>query len=184
MIRHPATNQGVVGSNPASRARNQRLARENQVLHVTVGPLWDPLSTGVFLFSKRSPRAARYRFPGASKPNWKCSAICQRRYGACREPAFALAPLRRAFCQWGRSSPRRVERVMPRASRGNRGFCDQRGTSPPRARGVPKTEAWVDRARSDRRQSGCQAGGRSGCEHPRGHPPLRRRLAGPMTESR
>ena len=42
------TNQGVVGSNPASRAINQGLARENQVLHVTVGPLWDQLSTGVY----------------------------------------------------------------------------------------------------------------------------------------
>ena len=40
------TNQGVVGSNPAGRAIFQRLGTQNQVLHVTVGPLWDLLSTG------------------------------------------------------------------------------------------------------------------------------------------
>ena len=50
------TNQGVVGSIPASRARNQGLARENQVLHVTVGPLWDSLSTGVFVFQPFATR--------------------------------------------------------------------------------------------------------------------------------
>jgi len=41
-----ATNQGVVGSNPAGRAKFQRLGRENQVLLFAVGPLWNDLSTG------------------------------------------------------------------------------------------------------------------------------------------
>ena len=41
-----ATNQGVVGSNPAGRARIQRLGRENQVFLIAVGPLWNELSTG------------------------------------------------------------------------------------------------------------------------------------------
>src|SRR5271166_5369006 len=40
------TNQGVVGSNPAGRAKIQRLGSENQVLPAAVGPLWDLLSTG------------------------------------------------------------------------------------------------------------------------------------------
>ena len=41
-----ATNQGVVGSNPAGRAIFQRLGTQNQVLLIAVGPLWDLLSTG------------------------------------------------------------------------------------------------------------------------------------------
>ena len=41
-----STNQGVVGSNPAGRAKFQGLGAENQVLLPAVGPLWDPLSTG------------------------------------------------------------------------------------------------------------------------------------------
>ena len=40
------TNQGVVGSNPAGRAKNQRLGIENQVFLLAVGPLWNDLSTG------------------------------------------------------------------------------------------------------------------------------------------
>src|ERR1700726_1419427 len=40
------TNQGVVGSSPAGRAKNQRVGSENQVLLPPVGPLWDLLSTG------------------------------------------------------------------------------------------------------------------------------------------
>ena len=35
------TNQGVVGSNRASRAGNQSLGEQNQVLHATAEPLWD-----------------------------------------------------------------------------------------------------------------------------------------------
>ena len=42
----PATNQGVVGSNPAARANFQRLGAQNQVFLAAVGPLWDLLSTG------------------------------------------------------------------------------------------------------------------------------------------
>ena len=45
-LEYLATNQGVVGSNPAGRATFQRLGIENQVLLVAVEPLWDPLSTG------------------------------------------------------------------------------------------------------------------------------------------
>jgi hypothetical protein len=41
-----STNQGVVGSSPAGRAKNQRVGSENQVLLPPVGPLWDLLSTG------------------------------------------------------------------------------------------------------------------------------------------
>ena len=41
-----ATNQGVVGSNPASRTNFKDLGPQNQVLQVTVGPLRDRLSTG------------------------------------------------------------------------------------------------------------------------------------------
>ena len=40
------TNQGVVGSSPAGRAKIQGLGSENQVLLPAVGPLWDLLSTG------------------------------------------------------------------------------------------------------------------------------------------
>ena len=40
------TNQGVVGSIPAGRAKFQGLGSENQVLLPAVGPLWDLLSTG------------------------------------------------------------------------------------------------------------------------------------------
>ena len=40
------TNQGVVGSNPAGRAKFQRLGNENQVLLSAVGPVWDKISTG------------------------------------------------------------------------------------------------------------------------------------------
>ena len=46
-----STNQGVVGSNPASRAIFKGLGPQNQVLHVTVGPLWDGLSTAPRLLS-------------------------------------------------------------------------------------------------------------------------------------
>jgi transcriptional regulator with XRE-family HTH domain len=38
--------RGVVGSNPAGRAKFQRLGSENQVLLVAVGPSWNELSTG------------------------------------------------------------------------------------------------------------------------------------------
>ena len=45
-IRIFAEDKGVVGSSPAGRARFQGLGRENQVLLLPVGPLWDLLSTG------------------------------------------------------------------------------------------------------------------------------------------
>ena len=45
-LEYLATNQGVVGSNPAGRAKFQRLGNENQVLLIAVGPLWNDLSTG------------------------------------------------------------------------------------------------------------------------------------------
>ena len=35
-----------MGSNPAGRARFQRVSIENQVILPAVGPLWDLLSTG------------------------------------------------------------------------------------------------------------------------------------------
>ena len=46
-VEYLATNQGVVGSSPAGRARIQGLGSENQVLLPAVGPLWDLLLSTV-----------------------------------------------------------------------------------------------------------------------------------------
>jgi hypothetical protein len=67
------TNQGVVGSNPAGRAKNQGLGSENQVLLPAVGPLWDLLSTGSSNIDRLQRLGAQNQVLHASA--WNCVGL-------------------------------------------------------------------------------------------------------------